>query len=142
MISPPGSMGGSTKIALEFARSWAARGIDVCVLTTPDGERSFREYGVGGVRFRVVSQASIPRSGLISAHNQLWREARKMELGNERFDIAYSASDFIPDLLLARRMRDEGHASRWIGCVYLFVPLPAFGYEGHYSRTLTRSLDL
>jgi glycosyltransferase involved in cell wall biosynthesis len=142
MISPPGSMGGNTKIALEFARSWTERGCDVCVLTTPDGERTFRDYGVSDVRFRIVSQTSISASGLLSAHSRLWREARKVELGHERFDVAYSASDFIPDLLLARRLRDEGLASRWIGCLYLFVPHPAFGYEGHYSRRLSRTLDL
>jgi glycosyltransferase involved in cell wall biosynthesis len=142
MISPPGSMGGNTKIALEFARSWVERGCDVCVLTTPDGERTFRDYGVSSVRFRIVSQTSIPASGLLSAHARLWGEARRVELGHERFDVAYSASDFIPDLLLAQRLRDEGRASRWIGCLYLFVPHPAFGYEGHYSRTLFGSLDL
>ena len=142
MISPPGAMGGNTKIALEFARSWAERGCDVCVLTTPDGERTFREYGVSGVRFRIVSQVSIPRSGLLPAHARLWREAQGAHLGDERFDVAYSASDFIPDLVLARRLRDGGRASRWIGCLYLFVPHPAFGYEGHYSRTLFRHLDL
>jgi glycosyltransferase involved in cell wall biosynthesis len=142
MISPPGTMGGNTKIALEFARSWAERGYDVCVLTTPDGERSFREYGVNGVRFRIVSQSSIPRSGLLSAHTRLWREARRVELGSERFDVAYSASDYIPDLLVGQRMRAEGLASRWIGCLFLFVPHPAFGYEGHYSRTLTKNLDM
>jgi glycosyltransferase involved in cell wall biosynthesis len=142
MISPPGSMGGNTKIALEFARSWAERGCDVCILTTPDGERSFREYGVSGVRFRIVSQTSIPHRGLLSAHGRLWHEARRADLGSERFDVAYSASDFIPDLVLARRLRDEGLASRWIGCLYLFVPHPAFGYDGHYTRKVSGSLDL
>jgi len=141
MISPPGSMGGNTKIALEFARSWAERGMDVCVFTTADGERSFREYGVDGVRFRIVSQESISRSGLVRAHNRLWREIRSAELGVGRFDASYSASDFIPDLILARRLRDEGLASRWIGCLYLFVPHPAYGYEGHYSHKLFGSFD-
>jgi glycosyltransferase involved in cell wall biosynthesis len=135
-------MGGSTKIALEFARSWAERGWDVCALTTPDGERTFREYGVSGVRFRIVSQASILSSGLVSAHGRLWNEARRIELGGERFDVTYSASDYIPDLVLGRRLRDEGRARRWIGCIYLFVPHPAFGYEGHYTRTLSARLDL
>jgi glycosyltransferase involved in cell wall biosynthesis len=142
MISPPGSMGGNTKIALEFARSWAERGLDVCVFTTPEGERSFREYGVEGVRFRLVSSASILRNGLLAAHNRLWLEVRSLQLGDERFDAAYSACDFIPDLILGRRLRDAGLASRWIGCVYLLVPHPAFGYEGHYSRTLLGSIDV
>lgn len=142
MISPPGTMGGNTKIALEFARSWVERGIDVCVFATPEGRQTFQDYGVSGVRFRMISKTGILQSGLVPAHQTLWREARTIALPDERFDVVYSADDFMPDVVLAKRLRDENRASRWIGCVYLFVPHPLFGYEGHYTRRPLGDLDL
>jgi glycosyltransferase involved in cell wall biosynthesis len=50
--------------------------------------------------------------------------------------LAYSCSDFASDLLLGRRMRDQGIADRWIGALYLFVPNPLFGYANAFTRRL------
>ena len=124
-ISPPGTMGGNTKIALEMTRN-LVDDYDVHVIV-PDHKLATFTDNIGDTsKFTLHSIPGFRRNDLLHPLASIWHYRREVEkafreLAVDEKDIVYTATDGHTDVvhlwLLHRRYR-----FKWIGSFFLFVP--------------------
>ena len=141
-ISPPGTMGGDTKILLEFARRWADKGCKIKVITSKSGAKTFQNYNVNNIEFSVISSSRIEKLGrplchiiqTLKASIEVMRSAP-----SQKKIIIYSATNFWPDIIPAAFLKKKLANSTWVSSCYLPIPSPFKGFEFAYetkSKTL------
>lgn len=117
------SLSGGDRIFIELARQWARAGHEVVIFTTGDGERLCRSYGLDDVVYETIEapHGSLGLSYYLRTRRAL---AKIRRLESPRFDVVYSASDFFPDVLVARALKRRCPAALWVAGFYLFAPAP------------------
>ena len=137
-ISPPGTMGGDTKILLEFSRRWAAQGVDIHIITSESGYVTCKNYGLKDVTYHVASPYVIEKLGrpLCQVTQTVYASLRALKSfpANGKVYI-YSATNFWPDVLPALLLKRRLPGSQWIGSCYLPIPSPFKGFENAYGKT-------
>ena len=131
-ISPPGTMGGDTKILLEFARRWADNGCKIKVITSKSGFKTFQNYDVNNVEFSVISSSRIEKLGRPLCHVIQTLKASIEVLRNAPLKnkiIIYSATNFWPDIIPAALLKKKFANSIWVSSCYLPIPSPFKGFE-------------
>lgn len=122
-ISPPGTMGGNSKITLELIR-WLSKSHACLVLTTQP--ETFRQNQVTGSNIDLVTIPAYPRSSLwhhIDMCRHYVREVRAVfkRCGVNDRDFVYCTSDGLgedlPGFLLKKEFRFT-----WVPTLFLFVP--------------------
>ena len=124
-ISPPGTMGGNTKIALEMARNLAST-YDLHVIvpghklaTFTDNIADTSEFTLHAIPGFHQNDLLHPLSSILHYRKAVGKVFR--ELNVDENDVVYSATDghtdVVPLWLLHRR-----HRFKWIGSFFLFVP--------------------
>jgi len=135
-ISPHGTMGGNTKILLEFAKRWSAAGNAVYILTYEEGLKTCLDYGVTNVHYIIVPSSRFMKFGLVIFYAvQTLRTCisiLKMKFSGNF--IIYSASNFWPDVIPAVLIKKKNPNSKWIGTCYLLTPNPFKGFEFAYEE--------
>ena len=151
-ISPPGTMGGNTKIALEMTRN-LADDYDVHVIVPDYKLATFTDNISDTAKFTLHPVPGFRRNDLLHPLASILHYRREVEktfreLAVDEDDIVYTATDGHTDVvhlwLLHRRYR-----FKWIGSFFLFVPglidntihhygFPRFIYAGLwcYQRVL------
>ena len=136
-ISPPGTMGGDTKILLEFTKRWSTFGNEVKVITSESGHQTFQNYGVANFHFYIVSSFVIERLGRpICQIIQTFISSIKaltLPASNEK-TIIYSATNFWPDVVAAVILKKRLPNSQWVGSCYLPIPSPFKGFQFAYEK--------
>lgn len=135
-ISPRGTMGGNTKIFLEFARRWARAGHLVKVITYEEGLKTCQDYGLTNVSYTVVPTSRFMRFGLaifyvvqiIATCIAVLRAFRNGDA------VIYSSSNFWPDVIPGLLMKKTMPRSIWVGTCYLVSPHPLKRYELAYGK--------
>jgi len=143
-VPRPGTMGGNTRILLEFARHLQARpDVRVHVYVGEAALATCRANGLDDrIHFHTIPAAIDAAFYSPWAHLQISRAGLRAIRGLRANDtdgphVCYSGSDFWPDVAvgwqLARQLR-----GLWAASVYLFAPNPLYGYLGEFSRRLHR----
>lgn len=124
-ISPPGTMGGNTKIALEMTRN-LAHTYDVHVIVPDHKLATFTDNIADTSGFTIHPVRGFVKNDLLHPLTSILHYRREVgkvfdELGVNGEDVVYSATDGHTDVvhlwLLHRRLH-----FRWIGSFFLFVP--------------------
>lgn len=135
-VSPPGTMGGNTKILLEFARRWAASGNNVNIITSALGYQMFQEYKIKANYFIIpvgkTGGLGLPVRNVVQTIKACIN-ALKGYPPHEK-TIIYSASNFWPDVVPAIIMKKKIPSSKWVGTCYLPIPNPFKGFEFAYEQ--------
>lgn len=137
-ISPPGTMGGDTKILLEFSRRWAAQGVDIHIITSESGYVTCRNYGLKDVTYHVASPFVIEKLGrpLCQVTQTAYASLRAIKSFPAHGKVLiYSATNFWPDVVPALLLKKRLPDSQWIGSCYLPIPSPFKGFENAYGNT-------
>ncbi len=139
-ISSPGTMGGNTKIFLEFAKRWGAYGHQINIITYEGGFRTCQDYGLKQVNFIIVPADRVRKSG----NPALYRTVQIIKtlnliggLKEQKNVVVYSASNFLPDVIPAIAMKKKFSSCRWVGTFYLFAPNPFRGFDFAYEKRTT-----
>lgn len=124
-ISPPGSMGGNSKIALEIVRS-CAKVRPVVVITAKGKVETFRQNLGPEVSFDLHAVADFPGNPRVHPFAEALHYTRLVApvLRNLRTgpkDILYSCSDFLLDVLPPFLLKPTGRFT-WVPTLFLFVP--------------------
>lgn len=124
-ISPPGTMGGNTKICLEMIRHLADRYELHVIVPAPKRETLSRNLlGCPPFSLHVIpgyrkSELAHPVASFLHYHRAVKHIFAELDVGRD--DLVYTATDGHVDVahttLLQRRIRFT-----WIGCFFIFVP--------------------
>ncbi len=136
-ISPPGTMGGDTKILLEFAKRWANLGCTVTIITSESGYKTFQNYKVNNVNFSIISSSRLEKLSRPLCHVLQTLKASIRVMKNTLLDrkiVIYSATNFWPDVIPAALLKKRLSNSTWIGSCYLPIPSPFKGFEFAYEQ--------
>jgi glycosyltransferase involved in cell wall biosynthesis len=138
-VSPPGTMGGNTKIFLEFAKRWATSGNTVNIVTSESGYETCQNYNLTNTSYFITSSFKTERFGLPIRHLiQTIKASINALKGFPRGEkvIIYSASNFWPDVVPAIFIKKNMPGSKWVGTCYLPIPNPFRGFELAYEEKL------
>jgi len=134
-ISPPGTLGGNTRILLEYLKVWGCSE-DITIFTTPSGFETFKRYGLHDkFQFKVLALPEF-----------FWKKfyARQIflplflmpvifETGKTKFDLVYTATDFISDVFFGWLLKIRSASSlRWLSSITLFI-LPPWSKNRDYG---------
>lgn len=135
-ISRPGTMGGNTKILLEFIRRWAADGHQINIITYEGGFKTCQNYGLKQVRYMIVSSDNFTKFGTFVFWTvQIIKTLNLIKhLKKEKDVIIYSASNFLPDVIPAIIMKKRFPGHKWIGTCYLLTPNPLKGFDFAFEK--------
>jgi glycosyltransferase involved in cell wall biosynthesis len=136
-ISPPGTMGGDTKILLEFAKRWANLGCKVTIITSESGYKTFQNYKVNNVDFSIISSSRLEKLGRPLCHVLQTLKACIKVIKSpplHRKIVIYSATNFWPDVIPAALLKKRLSNPTWIGSCYLPIPSPFKGFEFAYEQ--------
>ena len=124
-ISPPGTMGGNTKICLEMIRHLADRYELHVIVPAPKRETLSRNLlGCPPFSLHVIpgyrkSELANPVASFLHYHRAVKHIFAELDVGRD--DLVYTATDGHVDVahmtLLQRKIRFT-----WIGCFFIFVP--------------------
>jgi glycosyltransferase involved in cell wall biosynthesis len=122
-ISPPGTMGGNSKIILELIR-WLSRSHACLVLTTQP--ETFRRNGVVGANIDMVTIPTYPRNQYLhhlDMCRHYVREVRDVFVRHHvnANDIVYCSCDWLGEVLPAFLLKKQFHFA-WVPTFFLFVP--------------------
>lgn len=139
VISPPNTMGGNTRIFLEFARRWAEKGHIINAYVSEPVFETCKIHNLTNVNCAIWPVGKFKRFGaLISDLAQVIiavSRALRMPLPSSNA-IIYSASDFWPDVLSAVALKKKWSGSKWIASLYLLIPSPFKGFEHAYDNKI------
>jgi glycosyltransferase involved in cell wall biosynthesis len=135
-ISPNGTMGGNTKIFLEFARRWSALGVPISVITYEEGLKTCQAYKLNNVNYVVVPSSKFSKYGLLVFYTVQILRSCVIALKIRGDFVVYSASDFFPDVIPALLMKKKNAHIKWIGSNYLPTPNPFKGFDFAYEKRL------
>lgn len=134
-VSPPHTMGGNTKIAIEFVRELSQVYPFVIFTTEPNTFKN--QLPVQGNITLVDVPYPFQKKSLFSHFKEIFfvygvfRDYfRKVPL--QENDIFYSASDFAPDVLPVYFLRKH-RRFRWIASLFLFIPNPGENIKKRYG---------
>lgn len=140
-ISFPGTMGGNTKILIEFIKRWHKDIENIEIITSPKGYLTCKNYCINN--FSNVYYHILKRSPILTRFGELFYyipyivETLSIVNGiKERLDnaILYSSSNCPTDLVPAIFIKIFHPKSKWIASFYLFIPNPLKGYECAYQE--------
>ena len=136
-VSPPGTMGGNTKIFLEFPRRWAASGNTINIITSESGYKTCQNYNLNNASYYIISSSKTERFSLpiryVIQTIKASVDALKGYPQSEKV-IIYSASNFWPDVVPAIFIKKRIRNSKWVGTCYLPIPNPFKGFEFAYEE--------
>lgn len=123
-----GPMSGGDRIWIELAKRWLEHKIfTITVVTTPEGVRRARDYGLDGANFVTLPSFAPARVGvyfsyLFRAFAACISTIRALQHTPSR--IVFSSSDFIPDSLPGVLARILVPRTIWVAAFYMFAPSP------------------
>ena len=130
-ISQQGTMGGNTKIMLEFARRWAVTE-EVNVITYEDGLKTCLNYDLNNVNYVMVPSSRFAKFGVPVYYGVQILGTCLTSLKTPKktgCSVVYSASNFWPDVIPAIIMKRKNPRLKWIGSYYLMNPSAFTGFE-------------
>jgi len=129
-ISQQGTMGGNTKIMLEFARRWAATE-EVNIVTYEEGLKTCLDYNLNNVNYVKVPSSKFAKFGVPAYYSiQIIRTCiTSLKIPKKTGFVVYSASNFWPDVIPAVVMKRKNPRVKWIGSYYLINPSAFMGFE-------------
>jgi glycosyltransferase involved in cell wall biosynthesis len=140
------SMSGGDRIAVNFAKEWAASGGKVIIFTTLSGKQMFDNLTSTGITYVVIDH-------YLSKRRNLWAvlvfEIRALikgigsSLSEEVFrtpSVVYSPSHFWPDVITAVLLNRRIPRSGMIGTFYLFPPSPFSRSSPYKGKNLLNGL--
>lgn len=141
-VPGPGTMGGGTRIYLEFARRLQAMpdirvfvycseaALATCKANGLDERTTFRSIPerIDNQFYSPAAHVNVSRAGLRAV------QALTAQPGDGPH-VVYSGSNFWPDVAVGRRLAQQLNGL-WAASVYLFAPDPFYGYLGHFSHRL------
>lgn len=133
--SPPGTMGGNTKIMLEIIDNLVSK-YDFIILTTEP--KTFQKNLKNIKRVKIVSiKYPFPKFSYKSHIKEIQyvkdyfdKYFAKNNLTSH--DYFYSCSDFAPDVLPIVYLKEK-YSFTWIATLYLFIPSPIDNIINHYQ---------
>lgn len=133
-ISPRGTMGGNTKILIEFARRWAASGLPITIFTYEEGLKTCQDYKLNGVNYVVIPSSKFKKFGfgILSAVQIINTCIRLLKIKGDI--VIYSASSWSPDVIPAILMKKKNPSSKWIASCFLRGPSPFKGFDLAYEK--------
>lgn len=140
-ISPEGTMGGNTKIALEIARNLAH--IYEVYFVVPSNKINTLSHVLNlSTQITVISVLPYKRKDIYhlwGSSKHFTSELKKVftSLSVDDKDIVYSASDFHIDTIPCKRLKSIFNF-RWIAVQFLFVPSPIENLIRHYHFPLIK----
>jgi len=138
-ISPPGTLGGTTRILIEFVKRWCLDpDITITIHTSAEGAKTLEIYEVPQKVRRFVWQG-VDFSWSFNPLNHTRQVLAAIEnismvrVSDSKLTLIYSATEFWPDVIPATLLRRRIPESRWLAGFFLFAPAPSRGYEGMYG---------
>ena len=140
-VCRPGSMDGACRILLELVKKWADQGlVQATIITSAERRETCAAYGLKeNVDYILWPDAPGVWSmlGHLRAAWRWRRRAGRLDLPrDDRPALLYSASDFLPDVLAATRLRKRFPWLTWVASRFLFVPHPLKGWKHAYDPGL------
>jgi glycosyltransferase involved in cell wall biosynthesis len=138
-VPAPGSMGGNTRIFLEFARQLQAwPGLRLTVYVSEAARATCRAAGLDDrttIRTspkRIDDRFYWPAAHLSASRSGLRTITSVCRQPGDGPHVIYSGSDFWPDVAVGRRLARQLQGL-WVASVFLFVPHPLRGYLGEFT---------
>jgi len=133
-ISPPGTMGGNSKIILELIR-WLSRDHACLVLTTQP--ETFSLNRVVGTNIEIISISPYPKRPYLHHVDMCRHYVREVRAVCSRHnvnagDIVYCTSDALGEVLPGFLLKRLFHFT-WVPTLFLFVPSPVENLIRHYG---------
>jgi len=139
-ITPPGTLGGTTRILIEFAKRWCLEpNVQITIHTSAEGAQTLSRYGVPEQITRSIWQGVAyswsynPLINMQQIRAAIHNVANVTDLRSSQL-LIYSMSEFWQDVLPAMLLRRRFPQSRWLSGFYLFAPNPFLGFEGVYGQ--------
>lgn len=122
----PQSMGGGDRILVELARIWQEMGAQLVLFGPPEAWAICEEAGLN-VSFVQTSNFNISRLGTVKTYlfRILTAIYSRQKFGD--FQVIYSASESLPDILLSAKVREQNPRADWVVGFYLKAPNPFVG---------------
>ena len=133
-ISPHGTMGGNTKILIEFARRWAAAGIPLTIVTYEEGLKTCLDYELNNLSYMIVPSSKFMKLGRIIFHFVQTINTCLCVLKVRDRIVLYSASNVWPDVIPAILLKKKNPHSKWVGSCFLKPPSPFKGFDFAYEE--------
>lgn len=124
--------GGETKLVKNLQK-WKELGADIWVLGPEITKRIFTYAGVKAHFLTLPKSYNSSRFGLMATFLKRIFGSFQMRIPSD-FDIIYSASDFLFDLIPAIWAKRRNPHSKLLVCLYLIAPPPWKGYEKILTR--------
>lgn len=132
------SMGGGDRILIELAKSWQNLGAQLTLFGPPEARAV---CGAGGLKVSFVETSAFNVRNLGTTRTYLRRILKaifsKQRFGN--FEIIYSASESLPDVVLSAKIKRQNPGAVWVVGFYLIAPNP---FIGEVSFNLSNLLQL
>lgn len=142
-ISPPGSMGGNSKIALELIQGHSKRH-EVVVLTSDDKRPTFQQNIELGESVRLHTLPQFRGNRMLHPIQEALHYARLAKpvlvaVGANEKDVVYSCSDFLLDVLPAFLLKPVFRFT-WAPSLFLFVPFVTDNVRHRYGFPVLKYL--
>jgi len=120
------SMGGGDRTLIELAKAWQKLGAELTVFGPPES-KSVCQVGGLNVKFIETSKYEAGSLGTTKAYFLRIVGAIFNHQEFEIFDIIYSASEALPDVVLSLQIKRQNPKSHWVVGFFLRARNPVFG---------------
>ena len=134
-------MSGGDRILIECAKRWAEKGQSIDVITSEDGHKMFKRYGLDDVKYILIPSGSRKLSLYLSyILSMLNACVLSLRIPYRKNLVVYSSSDFWPDSIPAWFLKMRFKRAKWIASFYLFAPNPLSKESPYNKKSSLRGL--
>ncbi len=143
-ISEPNTMGGNTKIFLEFVRRWSEK-CKIIIFTYEGGFKTCKNYGLdnANIEFKIIRSGNYKRFGTFIFHVIQTIKTLKLiqQMKDYRNILIYSATDFWPDAIPATVLKLKfKNKIKWVAGFWLFAPNPFSKVSPYKGKNFIRGI--
>lgn len=120
------SMGGGDRILVELAKRWQQLGAQLTLFGPPESNAVCEAAGLR-VNFVETSNYDVKILGTVRTYLGRMIKAIQSRTRFGSFDIIYSASETMPDVILSSKIKRQNPQTIWIIGFYLVAPNPFWG---------------
>lgn len=136
--SPPGTMGGNTKIMIEIIKNLFSEYEFVIITTEPETFKknipSLKKSQIITVPYKFKKFSYFSHYSEIKYIRSVFEKYLEQNPTTKN-DIIYSCSDFGPDVLPLYFLKKK-YTFKWIASLFLFIPTPFENIKNHYNFPL------